>query len=342
MAMASEISLDIAGELGMATIQVSRILVHPIKSCRGISVLEAKYTPEGFENDRKWSVVSAETNRIITAREVPKMILITSRIEVDPSSPHGGRLQVSFPEESGCDAFFVPLNPDQKLLKNWEILDNIDLFSHHNLDGYICEAQPPPSASQTASSILSKYFERPVHLVFKGPRTRACEPTLDFPNLDASLHYQDGYPVMILSEESVEAAEKEVRKYVGVQGIEDKWKDDELVIERFRPNIVLKGGGPFAEDIWEEISLESHESNPRVETMGMKLVSKGVRCLLPNVHPETGIRDKAVPFKVLMKFRSNVDKRLKMKPCFGVNGVPTGSGVVQVGDWVRVKKLLSV
>jgi uncharacterized protein len=58
------------------------------------------------------------------------------------------------------------------------------------------------------------------------------------------------------------------------------------------------------------------------------------------VHPETGIKDKAVPFKVLMKFRANIDLRMKMKACMGVNGVPTGSGMVKVGDRVHVKKLL--
>jgi hypothetical protein len=31
----------------------------------------------------------------------------------------------------------------------------------------------------------------------------------------------------------VEAAEEEVRKYVGSQGVEEKWKDDKLVIERW-------------------------------------------------------------------------------------------------------------
>lgn len=63
---------------------------------------------------------------------------------------------------------------------------------------------------------------------------------------------------------------------------------------------------------------------------------------LPNVHPETGIRDEAVPFKVLMKFRANIDPRRKMKAVMGVNGVASASGVVKVGDRVRVKKYLSV
>ena len=80
---------------------------------------------------------------------------------------------------------------------------------------------------------MSKYIERPVNLVYKGPRARICVPTFDFPNLDASLRYQDGYPLLLLSEESVEAAEQEVKKYVRIQGIEEKWKDDKLVIERW-------------------------------------------------------------------------------------------------------------
>ena len=130
-------------------------------------------------------------------------------------------------------------------------------------------------------------------------------------------------------------------------------------LSRFRPNIVLKGAGAFAEDIWEEISIGGDND----ERMDISLVSKCARCLvsaifdenifsmtlivlisfrqLPNVSPETGIRDKAVPFKVLMKFRSNVDPRMKRQPCMGVNGVSAGSGVVKVGQWVEVKKLLT-
>lgn len=60
-----------------------------------------------------------------------------------------------------------------------------------------------------------------------------CDPTHDFPGLDASVWYQDGYPLLLLSEESVKAAEIETRKYVGVQGVEEKWANDDLVIERY-------------------------------------------------------------------------------------------------------------
>lgn len=47
------------------------------------------------------------------------MVLITPRIEPDPASPYGGRLVVSFPEDSGCETFAVPLNPTPDILENW-------------------------------------------------------------------------------------------------------------------------------------------------------------------------------------------------------------------------------
>ena len=52
------------------------------------------------------------------------------------------------------------------------------------------------------------------------------------------------------------------------------------------------------------------------------------------------MRDKAVPYKILMKSRTGKDPTQLNKPCFGVNGVPHGSGVVRVGDKVSVLKLM--
>ncbi|TFK41978.1 MOSC N-terminal beta barrel domain-containing protein [Crucibulum laeve] len=315
-------------------VTVSKILIHPIKSCRGTSVQSARYNPEGLENDRKWCIIDAPRLQVITARESPKMVLITPRIEVDASSPYGGVLSISFPEGSDCESFSIPLNPDEATLKSWSILPEISLWPTHGpIDGYICESLSP-SPSPSASAILSKYFDKPVHLVFKGPRPREIDPTTTFPELKATAWYQDMYPLLVLSEESTVSVEEELRERVGTQGIEEGWRTGRVVIERFRPNIVFRGGGPFAEDDWEEIAIGS-ESAPRIS-----LVSKCTRCLLPNVSPETGERDKAVPFKVLMKFRTGVDPMQKMKPCVGCNGVPDGDGVVRVGDVVFVKKMI--
>lgn len=124
----------------------------------------------------------------------------------------------------------------------------------------------------------------------------------------------------------------------------------------------MSGGSPFAEDKWEEIVINSTSEDSGADGMNISVVSRCARCLvrisvphfgwscltghfgsvqLPNVDPDTGVRDKAVPFKVLMKFRNKVDPRLKNQACLGVNGLAAEEGVVKVGEWVHVKKLLS-
>lgn len=48
------------------------------------------------------------------------MVLITPRIETDDSSPHGGVLKISFPEDSGCESFAVPLYPVEEKWERFE------------------------------------------------------------------------------------------------------------------------------------------------------------------------------------------------------------------------------
>ncbi|THV06478.1 hypothetical protein K435DRAFT_743533 [Dendrothele bispora CBS 962.96] len=324
---------------GYEDIKVSKLLVHPIKSCRGTSVQSCRYTPEGFENDRRWAIID-EKHVVVTAREKAKMVLITPKVEVAENSPHGGFLRVSFPKDSGCEEFMVPLRPTEEVLSTWKLIDAIKLWNS-SVDGYICETLPsmPTASGRSPSSILSEYLEAPVQLVYKGGRPRPCDETSSFPELKATTDYQDGYPLLVLSEENVEAVEKELRGHVGTQGIEERWTTDKILVERFRPNIVLRGAGPFEEDNWEEIGIGT-DTSTAASNPGILLVSKCARCLLPNVCTETGVRDKAVPFKVLMKFRTGVDPENKWKPCVGCNGVPLAEGVISVGDTVVVRKMI--
>ncbi|KAF8641062.1 hypothetical protein AX17_000706 [Amanita inopinata Kibby_2008] len=263
------------------------------------------------------------------------MVLITPRIDRDDSSPYGGLLNVSFPADSGCESFSVPLRPTEDVLHRWTMISELILWKTHGpLDGYICESLEP-LAADSPTVVLSKYFGKPVQLMYKGPRARAVDPTVAFPHLTATAIYQDMYPILVLSEESMDQINETMQPYVGTQGIEESWKANKVAIERFRPNIVFMGGGPFAEDGWEEVVIGS-DASPT-----LTLVSKCARCLLPNVGPETGQRDKAVPYKVLMKFRTGLDPEEMMKPCVGCNAVPAGNGVVNVGDLVHVRKTIS-
>ena len=116
-------------------------------------------------------------------------------------------------------------------------IDKCTLFNVVEVDGYICQALYP--ALPSPSEVLSKYFGRPVHLVMKGPKRRACDPTLTFPDLDASAVYQDGFPLLVASDESLEKVGDEINRWAdgGVDGesigaISDLWKTSRVPIER--------------------------------------------------------------------------------------------------------------
>lgn len=117
-------------------------------------------------------------------------------------------------------------------------IDNCSLFKVVEIDGYICQTLHPTSPSP--SEVLSKYFDRPVHLMMKGPKRRVCNPTQTFPDLDASAVYQDGFPLLVTSDESLEQVGDEINRWAGgevdgenIGAIDDLWKTSRVPIERY-------------------------------------------------------------------------------------------------------------
>jgi hypothetical protein len=123
------------------------------------------------------------------------------------------------------------------------------MFKTVEVDGYVCEGLYPTSPSP--SEVLSKYFCRPVHLVVKGPKRRACDTTRTFPELDASAVYQDGFPLLVASEESLEKVGDEINRWASgevngesIGAIDALWKASRVPIERcvhVYPGLVCRG-----------------------------------------------------------------------------------------------------
>lgn len=123
---------------------------------------------------------------------------------------------------------------------NFEIwyhrINDCSMFKTIEVDGYICQALDP--TSPCPSEVLTEYFRRPVYLVMKGPKRRACSPTQTFPDLVASAIYQDGFPLLVASDESVQKVGDEVNRWANdeVAGesivIDDLWKTNLVPIER--------------------------------------------------------------------------------------------------------------
>lgn len=189
-------------------------------------------------------------------------------------------------------------------------VDECTMFKVVKVDGYICQAVD--STSPSPSEILSKYIGRPVHLVMKGPKYRACDATQTFPDLVASALFQDGFPLLVTSEESLKNVGDEVNRWASgpvdgksIGGIDDMWKTSRIPIERyvnanhqvtsarlsencrcsfrFRPNIVFCGAdAPFVEDFIKELVISPNRDPPK-DCVPINLVAKCTRCLVCNL-----------------------------------------------------------
>lgn len=83
-----EISTEKKDLLTMVHGVVSELWVHPIKSCRGISVQRAKFTRAGLVLDRAWAVVDLDGTRhakmeSISQRKLPKLATVVTAIVGD-------------------------------------------------------------------------------------------------------------------------------------------------------------------------------------------------------------------------------------------------------------------
>ncbi len=93
-------------------------------------------------------------------------------------------------------------------------------------------------------------------------------------------------------------------------------------MDRFRPNIVFNGAGPFEEDNWKKIHIGEVVFN---------LVKPCPRCKMVNINPETGEMDKNEPLLTLSSFR-----KFDSGVHFGVNMIAENYGKISVGDTVHI------
>lgn len=284
-------------------------------------------------------------------------------------------LEINIPQsETGTPASTVEvsLQPSQEEIEKFEVLEGIFIWGAY-VDGY--------AVSKEADEKLSAYFGKQVRLVRKGPSPRESGPTDPDGKVewsDAVLRYQDFFPVLVASAESLRDVQRTLTASVYPQySSEDSnadakaykvppsvnreyWTPEELSslpITRFRPNIIVDNAPhsssdpltPWEEDAWTAAELfessETDKAEKGVEAegkgrAGIYMLAKCARCMVPNIDPETGVRDMHLPYRVLQEFRQ-VDKvaAQKGKPCFGMLSVPRErQGLVKVGDVFRVTK----
>lgn len=309
---------------------VIALYVYPIKSCRGISLQSSAMMSEGLLYDRRFMFID-DKNNFLTIRQDSRMTLIRPQL-TNPDHPETCELVVSIDGNSG-DSFRVPAQPlATDLAAQGAAVETVTIWEKKQL-AYVF-----PSS---ITSIISDFLEFPVRLAYCTPELAArafkgTDATLN--GISGTVGFADIYPLQIASISSLEDLNDHLTKR----------EQSNITVERFRPNVVLEGLSPWDEDSWLVVSFISCTQDEG--RLVVDILCRCARCLVPNVMPDTAVKDLHEPWSTLMQFR-RIDEGIKYKPCFGMLGAPrlditpfSGSdrnqyvGQLQVGDLMRVEE----
>jgi uncharacterized protein YcbX len=162
-------------------------------------------------------------------------------------------------------------------------------------------------ADEPAHAWFSKVAGTPVRLVYLAdPSHRPVNPSFGRP--EDRVSFAAGYPLLLASTASLEAL--------------CALMPEPLPMRRFRPNVVVDGGLPWAEDGWRRV---------RIGEAVFRAVKGCDRCVLTTIDPETAQKGKE-PIRTLARYR-----RWDGKTWFGMNLIPdVPYGAIEVGAPVEI------
>ncbi len=262
-------------------VHISQLFYHPIKSLQGISTPKLNVSSFGPHNDRRLMLVDAQGG-FVTQRECATMAMINV---IDSN----GVLNLSFMGQS--ISFPWPdfsLTSESRSVQIWE--DNV---SAQKVDHPVNEW-------------LSQVLQLQVKLVYMDDNTHR-QVDLDYADWGVRTGFSDGFPFLLVSQASIDFLQGEL--------------EFDLDVKRFRPNIVVSGCEPFAEDQWKKI---------RINQIEFDLVKPCSRCVIPSLNNQTGISQKEV-MQVMVTHRKRGDQVF-----VGQNLLHSGLGDIQVGHKVEL------
>lgn len=272
--------------------KVAQLYTYPVKSLAGFSLDTAELTFSGFQFDRQWMVVKPD-GMFMTQRTHPQMALVNTHLD-------DNKLILS---SFGMEDLAV-----DKIDENGDNRLTTDVWGS-GINGLV--------HNQTTNEWLSDAIGEECKLLsFPKAEKRQCD--LKYASEGDHTLFADGFPLLVVSQESLDDLNSRLSSAVGM--------------DRFRPNIVVQGCDPFAEDDWKNIEVNPENNNDQSSGIVLRSVKACERCSVPTVHPKTGALAGPEPIHTLSSYRRKEDGEVY----FGMSMVPESGGLIGVGDSVSV------
>jgi len=260
------------------SMHLSSLYRFPLKSAAGESLQRCASDSLGLLGDRRWMVVAAGTGRFLTQRVLPRMALLQAHWQGDTA------LKLAAP---GMPELLVRV-PDDKTMRCVQVWS----------------ANPVvPDAGETAAAWLSDFLGQACRLVYL-PEDDGIQVDLDYARLGERTAFSDGFPFLLIGQASLDDLARRVGR--------------PLEMLRFRPNLVVSGAEPYAEDGWKRI---------RIGQLTFRVVKPCSRCVIPTLDPATGERaPDREPLNTLLSYRKGPGGVF-----FGQNLIAEGRGELELG-----------
>ncbi|CAE5957663.1 unnamed protein product [Arabidopsis arenosa] len=260
------------------------ITIYPIKSCAGFSVIRWPLCRTGLLHDREW-MVQGLTGEILTQKKVPEMSLIRTSIDLEE-----GLLSV---ESSRCkDKLHIRIKSDSYNPRSDEFDSHANILENHNGETRI---------NRWFSNAIGRQCKL---LRYSSSTSKDCLNRNKSPglcrDLESNINFANEAQFLLISEESV----ADLNRRLEAKDEDDKQAHEKLNPYRFRPNLVISGGEPYAEDKWRTVKIGD---NNFTSLGGCN------RCQMINISNESGqVKKSNEPLTTLASYR-----RVKGKILFG-------------------------
>jgi uncharacterized protein YcbX len=221
-------------------------------------------------------MVVDESGEFISQRNYPRLGLVTPSIG-------DGVLRIDAP---GMPPLELPLEPGETVFTRVSVWND-------TLDAVWLGEEP--------ARWFSRFLDCDCSLVYMSKRvTRQAD--MRYAPAGARVGFADAFPFLIISEESLADLNHRLA--------------EPLPMNRFRPNLVVAGAEPYAEDGWDLI---------RINDITFRLVKPCARCVITTTDQATASRGRE-PLRTLATYRS-----VNNKVMFGQNAVHDRPGRLRVG-----------
>ena len=243
--------------------RVTGLHIYPVKSLAGVAPLEAAVHERGLAGDRRWAVVQPDGTKV-TAREDHRLLGLCA----EPLD--GGAVRLFGP---GADPLVVvpPRGSAPTAVR----------FSGQ------ASALPAPAE---ASDWLSERVGRDLRLVWQDDDEVRPIRSEHGGQVGDRNSFADDAPVHVTTEASLARLNDWIIETATERG---EQPPDPLRHERFRPNVVIDGVEPFAEDFWSTV---------RIGAVTFRTTMIVDRCVMTTID-RTDLRPTKEPIRTLARHR---------------------------------------